>query len=215
MLAKLIDGAIFYAPRKMVIGGKTIFNPPDTLLKEQGYKDVETEEAPEISTQTQQAVPSWTEQENKIVQSWELKPAQPDPSAALREIQTQAVIAKIAESEDKTLGIQCMALFPVYVQNKQHEVGEVARHPETGYPYECMTAYDGTVQQDWTIDNRTLWKPWHSRKKEYALPWEAPTGAHDMYHAGEYMIWTDGTVKKCIQDTNFSPTEYPQAWEDA
>ena len=215
LLAKLIDGAIFYAPRKMVIGGKTIFNPPDTLLKEQGYKDVETEEAPEISTQTQQAVPSWTEQENKIVQSWELKPAQPDPSAALREIQTQAVIAKIAESEDKTLGIQCMALFPVYVQNKQHEVGEVARHPETGYPYECMTAYDGTVQQDWTIDNRTLWKPWHSRKKEYALPWEAPTGAHDMYHAGEYMIWTDGTVKKCIQDTNFSPTEYPQAWEDA
>ena len=75
--------------------------------------------------------------------------------------------------------------------------------------------YDGTVQQDWTIDNRTLWKPWHSRKKEYALPWEAPTGAHDMYKAGEYMIWVGGTVKKCIQDTNFSPEEYQQAWEDA
>lgn len=74
---------------------------------------------------------------------------------------------------------------------------------------------DGTVQQDWTIDNRTLWKPWHSRKAEYALPWEAPTGAHDMYHAGEYMIWTDGTIKKCIQDTNFSPEEYAQAWENA
>ena len=36
-----------------------------------------------------------------------------------------------------------------------------------------------------------------------------------MYKAGEYMIWTDGTVKKCVQDTNFSPEEYPQAWEDA
>ena len=24
---------------------------------------------------------------------------------------------------------------------------------------------------------------------------------------------TDGTVKKCVQDTNFSPEEYPQAWE--
>lgn len=34
----------------------------------------------------------------------------------------------------------------------------------------------GTVQQDWTIDNRTIWKPWHSRKAEYALPYEAPTG---------------------------------------
>ena len=29
------------------------------------------------------------------------------------------------------------------------------------------------------------------------------------------MIWTDGTVKKCIQDTNYSPAEYAQAWEDA
>lgn len=214
MLAKLIDGAISYAPRKIIIDGKTIFNPTDTLLKEQGYKDVETAEAPAVSTQTQQAVPSWQEQENKIVQSWEVKPAQPDPTAALQEIQMQAVMEQIAESEDKTLGIQCMALFPVYEQNKQHEVGEVATHPETGYPYECMTAYDGTVQQDWTIDNRTLWKPWHSRKKEYALPWEAPTGAHDMYKAGEYMIWTDNKVYLCKQDTNFSPEEYPQAWED-
>lgn len=41
------------------------------------------------------------------------------------------------------------------------------------------------------------------------------TGAHDMYKAGEYMIWTDGTVKKCVQDTNFSPDEYPADWEDA
>lgn len=215
MLGKLIGEALSYAPRKIIVDGKTIFNPPEALLKEQGYKAVETSEAPTVSTQTQQAVPSWTEQGGKIVQTWELKPSQPDPTAALQEIQTQAVIEKIKSSEDKTLGIQCMALFSVYVQNKQHEVGEVATHPETGYPYECMTSYDGTVQQDWTIDNRTLWKPWHSRKKEYALPWEQPTGAHDMYKAGEYMIWTDGTVKKCVQDTNFSPEEYPQAWEDA
>lgn len=213
MLGKLVDGALSYAPRKIIVDGKTIFNPTDTLLKEQGYKDVETTEAPTVYTQTQQAVSTWQEQESKIVQTWEVKPAQPDPMASLQEIQTQAVLAQIAESEDKTLGIQCVSLFPGYVQNKQHEVGEVATHPETGYPYECMTAYDGTVQQDWTIDNRTLWKPWHSRKPEYALPWEQPTGAHDMYKSGEYMIWTDGEVKKCISDTSYSPDEYPQAWE--
>lgn len=214
MLAKLINGALSYAPKKIIIDGKTIFNPGEELLKEQGYKDVETSEAPAVSTQTQQAVPSWQEQEDKIVQTWELKPAQPDYTAALQEIQTQAVLTQIAESEDKTLGIQCMALFPTYIQNKQHDAGEVATHPETGYPKECILAYDGTVQKDWTIDNRTLWKPWHSRKKEYALPWEQPTGAHDMYKEGEYMTWTDGSIKKCVQDTNFNPDEYPQAWED-
>ena len=122
---------------------------------------------------------------------------------------------KTKSSEDKTLGIQCMALFPVYEQNKQHEVGEVATHPDTGYPKECIQAYDGSVQVDWTIDTSVCWKPWHSRKAEYALPWEHPTGEHDMYKAGEYMIWSDGTVKKCVQDTNFNPTEYAQAWEDA
>lgn len=82
MLARLIDGALSYAPRKIIIDGKTIFNSADTLLREQGYKDVETSECPTVPTQTQQAVPSWQEQEGKIVQTWELKPAQPDPTAA-------------------------------------------------------------------------------------------------------------------------------------
>lgn len=213
MLGKLVNGALSYAPKKIIIDGKTIFNPDDTLLRGQGYKDVETTSAPTVSTQTQQAVSSWQEQENKIVQTWEIKPAQPDPTAALQEIQTQAVLQQIAKSEDKTLGIQCMALFPVYVQNKQHDAREVATHPETGYPYECRTSYDGTVQQDWTMDNRALWKPWHSRKKEYALPWVAPTGAHDIYKAGEYMIWTDGMVHRCKVDTDRGPDVLPDSWE--
>ena len=115
------------------------------------------------------------------------------------------LLAELAEMDDKTEGIACRGLIPVYEQNKPYEVGDVRTHPVTGYPRECMTAYDGSVQQDWTIDTSTLWKPWHSRKKEYALPWEQPTGAHDMYKAGEYMIWTDGTLKKCVQDTNYSP----------
>lgn len=213
MLGKLVGGAISYAPRKIIVDGKTIFNPGEELLKKQGYKDVETTEAPAVSTQTQQSVSTWQEQEDKIIQTWEVVPSQPDPTAAIQEIQTQAVLAQIAESEDKTLGIACMALFQTYVQNKQHEVGEVALHPDTGYPYECMTTYDGSVQQDWTIDNRALWKPWHSRSAEYALPWESPTAAYDMYKVGEYMIWTDGTVRRCKTDTDRGPDVLPNYWE--
>ena len=54
---------------------------------------------------------------------------------------------EVAAMDDKTDAIACKGLFPVYVQRKYHEVGEVARHPETGSPKECMTAYDGAVQQ--------------------------------------------------------------------
>lgn len=215
MLGKLVKGTLSYAPRKIIVDGKTIFNPTDTLLKEQGYKELEFLKEPRIEVKTQKAVPKWEERENKILQVWDVVPSQPDYTEAILEMQKTALLKQVSESEDKTIGIQCMALFDVYVQNKQHEVGEVALHPETGYPKECIMSYDGTVQQDWTIDTSTLWKSWHSRKKEYALPWEQPTGAHDMYKAGEYMIWTDGTVKKCISDTNFNPDEYSQAWEDA
>ena len=34
-----------------------------------------------------------------------------------------------------------------------------------------------------------------------------------MYRAGEYMVWTDGTIYRCKADTNFSPVDYAQAWE--
>lgn len=73
---------------------------------------------------------------------------------------------EVTQMDDKTDAIACKGLFPVYVQERYHAVGEIARHPETGSPKECMTDYDGTV-------------------------------------------------KKCVQDTNFSPEDYPQAWEDA
>lgn len=124
------------------------------------------------------------------------------------------IAEKITASEDKTLGIQCMALFPVWKPDI-YSVGDVRTDPDTGYPYECILAHDSVVNTGWTIKERTLWKPWHSRSADSALPWEQPTGAHDMYLSGEYMIWTDKKVKKCLHDTNFSPDEDPTAWEDA
>ena len=125
------------------------------------------------------------------------------------------MLSEVSEMDDKTEAIACKGLIPVYEQNHSYSVGDVRLHPKTGNPKECILAYDGSIQPDWTIDTATIWKPWHSRKPEYALPWEAPTGAHDMYKAGEYMIWTDGTIRHCLENTNFSPGEYPQAWEVA
>ena len=213
MLTKLENGNLKIAPSKIIVEGKTIFNPSDDILKKQGYKDIEKTEAPEVLTKTQRAVSSWSEADTKIIQVWSIEPCQPDATEVLQEIQTQAVIEKITASDDKTLGIQCMALFPVWKPDI-YSVGDVRTDPDTGYPYECILAHDSEVNTGWTIKERTLWKPWHSRSADYALPWEQPTGAHDMYLAGEYMIWTDKKVKKCLQDTNFSPEEYLQAWQD-
>ena len=130
----------------------------------------------------------------------------------LAELNRDVLADKLANTEDKTLAIACMAFFEPW-QKGSYAVGVVRTDPETGYPYECILAHDSTVNTDWNISVRTLWKPYHSRKKEYALPWEMPTGAHDMYKAGEFMIWTDYEIYKCLSDTNFSPAEYAAAWE--
>lgn len=113
--------------------------------------------------------------------------------------------------EDKTLLIAVKGYFEKWTPNI-YKVGDV-RLNENGIPYECIMAHDSTVNTTWDISVRTLWKPYHSRKKEYALPFEMPTGAHDMYKVGEYCIFNDINIYKCIQDTSYSPSDYTQAWE--
>lgn len=114
------------------------------------------------------------------------------------------------KSEDKTLAIATSNYFEEWTQGV-YNVGDV--RTSNGKLYECILAHDSTVNTTWDISVRTLWKPYHSRKAEYALPYEAPTGSHDMYLNGEYMIWTDGNIYLCKLDTNFNPSEYSGAWE--
>jgi len=121
------------------------------------------------------------------------------------------LIQEYAEkSEDKTLIIATANYFEEWTPNK-YNVGDI-RLNANGIPKECMIEHDSTVNTDWTIDTASIWKAYHSRKKEYALPWEKPTGAHDMYLKGEYMIWEDGYTYLCNMDTVYSPSEYHQAW---
>lgn len=212
MLAKLVNGTLRYAPKKIYIDNQLIFNPTEAQLKEQGYKEVENTESPTILTKTQMVVSSFVEQEDKIVQQWEVKAGQPDPYEAIQQIQKETIIEQVKENDDKTLGIACMTLFDVWSQDN-YKVGDVRTDPDNGYPYECITEHNSISNPEWTIKNRTLWKPWHSKSVEYALPYEAPTGAHDMYKTGEFMIFTDGKVYKALQDTNLSPTYYAVVWE--
>lgn len=82
-----------------------------------------------------------------------------------------------------------------------------------GIPYKCIQAHDSTGNETWNPSVASLWMQYHGTSIETARPWVAPTGAHDMYLAGEYMIWTDGSTYKCLSNTNFSPVDYPSAWE--
>lgn len=99
-------------------------------------------------------------------------------------------------------------------QPGKHTAGEVYSTGDT--IWQCIQDYDNTVYPDIIPGNpawNTFHKPYHGTTVETAMPWVAPTGAHDIYKAGEFMVWIDGTVQKCIADTSYSPADYAPAWE--
>lgn len=114
------------------------------------------------------------------------------------------------ETDDKTFAIACAGLFREWKPGK-YEKGDI--RTKDNIPYECLKDHDNAVNPDWTIDVRTIWKPYHSREKKWALQFIHPTCADDIYKAGEYMIYTDGKTYLAKMDTNFSPEEYEAAWE--
>lgn len=94
-----------------------------------------------------------------------------------------------------------------------HAVGEI--YIAKNQVWECFQAYDNSIYPDITPSSET-WgtfnRPLHGTTVQTALPWVKPTGSHDIYHKGEYMIYID-QVYKCITDTNFDPVEQASAWE--
>lgn len=95
-----------------------------------------------------------------------------------------------------------------------HTVGEI--YNADGQMWECFQAYDNATYPDIQPGNAawyTFNRPLHGKSMETARPFVQPTGAHDMYKSGEYMIWTDGRTYRCTADTAYSPADYAAAWE--
>ena len=70
--AKLIDGAIVYAPRKLPVGEYTVYNPTPEMLIADGWKPVVYTDPPVVA-EGFVAVPGWEERENEIVQIWTIE----------------------------------------------------------------------------------------------------------------------------------------------
>lgn len=94
-----------------------------------------------------------------------------------------------------------------------YKVGDIRNHG--GQTWECFQAHDNAIYPDINPDNPawyTFWRPLHGKSPETARPWVEPTGAHDIYRAGEYMTY-ESLLYLCKQDTNFPPDVQPGAWE--
>ena len=77
MYAKLIDGALQIAPRKLPGDGTIVYNPPAEMYREQGWKPVTFVDPPEAPSGYYYES-GWEEQTNAIVQTWALTPLPDD-----------------------------------------------------------------------------------------------------------------------------------------
>lgn len=121
-----------------------------------------------------------------------------------------ALAGETVNTDDKRL--RASGLYPDWEQGK-HAAGDT--YNAGGQTWECFQAYDNAVYPDikpgeaaWYTFNRPL----HGTSPETARPFVPVQGSHDMYRAGEYMT-LDGVLWRCKSDTNFSPEDYPGAWE--
>lgn len=105
-----------------------------------------------------------------------------------------------------------MALLQEWDPGK-YAVGDVRTH--VGQPWRCCQAHDSTSNEIWAPGAvPALWAPYHATSAKWALSWVAPSGAHDAYQAGEYMIWADELTYKCLADaTVHGPDVLPGSWE--
>lgn len=98
----------------------------------------------------------------------------------------------------------------------KHNAGEI--YAAADQVWYCIQGYDNAIYPDIKPENaawNTFHKPYHGTTPDTAMPWVQPTGAHDIYLTGEYMVWTDGLIYRCVSSTNYSPADYAPAWEVA
>lgn len=117
--------------------------------------------------------------------------------------------------DDDDKRIRASGLYDEWKEGK-HFVGEI--YNAAGQTWECYQAYDNAVYPDIKPGNAawpTFNRPLHGKNPETARPWVQPTHSKDIYKTGECMIWTDGTVRRCVapNGTDYSPAVYPSFWE--
>lgn len=123
------------------------------------------------------------------------------------------VLAQMADLDDDSR-IRVSGLYEPWTAGK-YETGDIRN--AGGQTWECFQAHDNATYPDIKPGSAawfTFWRPLHGKSPETARPFVPVQGAHDMYRAGEYAVY-EGALYKCMQDTAYSPEDYPQAWENA
>lgn len=132
--------------------------------------------------------------------------------------QSAAVVSRmmLAQMPDLTVDdkLRVSGLYDTWAAGS-HAEGDICNAEDQAW--ECFQAHDNATYPDIKPGSAawyTFWRPLHGKSPETARPFVPVQGAHDMYHAGEYAVY-NGALYRCVQDTAYSPEDFPGAWENA
>ena len=213
MLAKLIGGALSYAPKKIIIDGKTIFNPADDLLREQGYKDVEMVGMPDDAPEGKLYVSGWTDSGEAIQQTWTLVDA---PPKSKEELAVELAVRQInTMSMDDKESLYFLNLHPTW--EELCESGYKAE--KSGYKFRYGDKLYKTIQENFTFQSQ--WIPGEGTSAIYTQIVESQAGTLEepidvpedvmsnafTYTIGKYYRWNE-KIYKCERQGDNEGKEY-------
>lgn len=136
------------------------------------------------------------------------------------EAQSAAAVGRmvLAQFSDLTADakLRVSGLYDTWQHETVCEAGDIYNH--AGQTWECYAKLDPALNPGVTPDTpawHNFFRVLHGRTPSTARPFVPPHAEYDMYRAGEYMVWTDGSIKRATQDTAYSPEDFPGAWENA
>ena len=136
------------------------------------------------------------------------------------EAQSAAAVGRmvLAQLSDLTADVKLRVsgLYDTWQHETVCEAGDIYNH--AGQTWECYAKLDPALNPGVTPDTpawHNFFRVLHGRTPSTARPFVPPHAEYDMYRAGEYMVWTDGSIKRATQDTAYSPEDFLGAWENA
>ena len=213
MLCKLVNGAISYAPKKIIIDGKTIFNPQEELLKEQGYKEIRESDIPDDAPDGKIYVSSYEDKGDYIEQVWTLidEPPKAKEELAIELATKQINTLDLSDNE----ALYFFALYPTW-----EELCEKSYKAKTkGFKFSYGDKLYKTVQDEFTFQSQ--WIPGQGTSAIYTQIVESQAGTYDdpidvpedvttnsfTYVIGKYYKW-NGKIYKCQRAGDEQGKEY-------
>lgn len=213
ILGKLANGVLSYAPKKIIIDGKTIFNPEEELLKEQGYKEIRESDIPDDAPDGKIYVSSYEDKGDYIEQIWALidEPPKAKEELAIELATKQINTLDLSDNE----ALYFFALYPTW-----EELCEKSYKSETkGFKFSYGNKLYKTVQDKFTFQSQ--WIPGQGTSAIYTQIVESQAGTREdpidvpedvttnsfTYVIGKYYKW-NGIIYKCTRSGEEDGTEH-------